>query len=357
MPTLICACGKRLNAAGAVPGRVGKCPACGARLVFGEAAMVEPPKPMPGVDDAPAGYAVAGPSRPATYVKARAAQKTAQSSMKAATADPRGFVKLPTAPQSGLLGSLPYPLWDVGGLGVLAFLPPLLWLTSLLSAGLFPSYVLGGVEFVSFGAMTMVFPMVILWTLVFGRFLAYLELVLESSSRGDSHHPRWPVWDVFELLAPWARLLTSLAVGLIVPVSVAIVYWVFAGNLNPMDELWIGGLLLMGISYAAMAYAAIVLHGDPMAANPLTILGAIRRVGLGPSMRVTAVVGVLLATVVGGAVALFFLPGFLLPVLLTYPYWVATLYLLMVAARVLGVFYHRHAEALGWFPDRPRWGA
>ena len=348
MPTLICECGKRLNAAGAVPGRVGKCPACGARLVVGESPML-PETPViasrPEVDDTPPGYAVAASPRPATFIKPR-------SPSLASASPPRA-----TAGPSSTTGWLSYPLRDVGGLGVLAFLPPLLWVTSLLSAGLFPTYVLGGEQFISFGAMTMVFPMTILWALAMGRFLTYLELVVGSSSRGESHHPRLPVWDVFSLLAPWARMLTAIAAGVFIPAVVVVIYWVVAGEFNLLDRLWVGVLLGLGTTYSAIAYAAIVLHGDPMAANPLTILGAIRRAGLGPSLRMAAVVGGLLSTVLAGAIGLFFVPGFLAPVLLTYPYWVATLYLMMVAARVLGLFYRRHAQALGWFPDRPRWGA
>ena len=353
MPTLICECGKRLNAAGAVPGRVGKCPACGARLVFGEPPAVGPPRV---VDDAPAGYGLTSPAgRPETFVKPRAATR-APAPSPAAGPDRRGFVRLPATPETGPLGSLPYPLWDVGGLGVLAFLPPMLWLTSLFSAGLIPGYVLGADLVTKMGALTMVFPAAILWVLVAGRFLSYLELVLGSSSRGESHHPRWPTWDVFALLAPWGRLLLAGAVGLMPAVALAVIYWVCSGELHLLDKLAVGALLTLGLTYSGMAYAAVVLHGDPMAANPLTVLGAIRRAGLGASIGAVAPVGALLAAVVGGAVGLFYVPGFLLPAALTYPYWVASLYLLMVAGRTLGLFYHRHAKALGWFPDRPRWG-
>ncbi len=38
-------------------------------------------------------------------------------------------------------------------------------------------------------------------------------------------------------------------------------------------------------------------------------------------------------------------------------YWVMLLYGAMVVLRVLGLFYHRHARLLGWFRERPRWGA
>jgi hypothetical protein len=38
-------------------------------------------------------------------------------------------------------------------------------------------------------------------------------------------------------------------------------------------------------------------------------------------------------------------------------FWVLVLYEAMVVLRVLGLFYHRRSAALGWFRDRPRWGA
>ena len=46
-------------------------------------------------------------------------------------------------------------------------------------------------------------------------------------------------------------------------------------------------------------------------------------------------------------------------VLLAYSWltWVVGLYLALVSVRVLGICYFRHAEQIGWFRERPRWGA
>ena len=38
-------------------------------------------------------------------------------------------------------------------------------------------------------------------------------------------------------------------------------------------------------------------------------------------------------------------------------FWVLFWYEAIVLVRRLGLFYRRHAKALGWFPDRLRWGA
>src|SRR4030088_328686 len=82
VPVLVCACGKRLRAPGAKPGRVGRCPSCGGTMRVpevlaatlplpkqrqGEGFEVEPPPPPQIADEGPTagGYLVPEDGTPA----------------------------------------------------------------------------------------------------------------------------------------------------------------------------------------------------------------------------------------------------------------------------------------------------
>jgi hypothetical protein len=97
------------------------------------------------------------------------------------------------------------------------------------------------------------------------------------------------------------------------------------------------------------------LHDDPLAANPITVLRAIVRVGWGWA-RPCLVSGFALLLGIVAFRGLFAISQPSLAALALWACWVLIMYLAMVALRVLGLCYHRHARALGWFRDRPRWG-
>jgi hypothetical protein len=105
-----------------------------------------------------------------------------------------------------------------------------------------------------------------------------------------------------------------------------------------------------------MALVATLLHDDVRAANPITVVQAIVRVGvafLGPCL----LAGVVLLAVLGMLTLAFAAPDVVSASLAMWAFWAFTLYAAMVLLRVLGLFTRRHSAALGWFPERPRWGA
>jgi hypothetical protein len=98
-----------------------------------------------------------------------------------------------------------------------------------------------------------------------------------------------------------------------------------------------------------------LLHNDFRAANPITVTRAIVRVGwsyVWPCLVTGTAIGLSIGL---GAVA-FNASEDWVAVVGLWVFWVFVLYAVMVAFRVLGLFYHRHAAKLGWFRDRPRWG-
>src|SRR5436305_1225653 len=72
----------------------------------------------------------------------------------------------------------------------------------------------------------------------------------------------------------WAGIV---GVGLgLVP---ALAYWIYCGEIDWADRLMFVNLGALGAAYAQMALLAVLLHDDPLAANPITVVRAIVRVG------------------------------------------------------------------------------
>ena len=134
---LVCGCGMRLKAAGAYPGRLGKCPACGAPLRVPD--LAPPPPAHRPMTRSQSDRAEPRPSaaRSSTFVACPGRSGAASSRRDAASrGDWNGLLPVPARPETRLRDSLLYPFWGVTGLALLVFLPPALWLTSLPALGI-----------------------------------------------------------------------------------------------------------------------------------------------------------------------------------------------------------------------------
>lgn len=253
--------------------------------------------------------------------------------------------------------SLRYPLWDGNGVAMLLFLPPTLWLTSMLSIGLVPSYVIDADFVTKLGAMTMIFPMAVLLAFTLGYIGTFLDEVITSSAFGEVYHPRVPPWQIGPTLGSLLRWIGSLIAGMMVSAPLWMAYRSYRESFGPSDWVVAALLAVPGVAYAQVALVAVLLHGSLLAANPITVLRALWKAG-GDGARVTLITAVSGAVTVTAAVLLFWLPRFgMLAIFVgVWAFWLAFLYQAMVLCRVLGLFYRRHAAQIGWFPDRPRWG-
>lgn len=350
MATLVCRCGKRLNGAGAYPGRVGRCPACGEMIRWPEAE----PEPT-AIRAEPLQVEPAGPTnavlvRPSTtYVSSRKKTRKGKSRQ-----ERRGLVRRPGQLESSLRETLRYPLWDETGLALLAVLPPVLWLTSLPVIGLLPLiFQFDGLILVLASFAT---PMVFFFALVVGYTLLCLGRVLVSSALGEIDHPRLPEWDFFGILSGLGRWLWAGVVGFAVGGMPALVYWLNCGDLDLFDRIVLGELAAVGMAYVLMAMTAALLHEDVRAANPITVVQAIRRVGWA-YFKPCLLAGAIIALLFFAMELTLRAPHPVLAAIGLYLFWVLVLYSGMIVLRVLGLVYHRHAAQLGWFRTRPQWGA
>lgn len=256
-----------------------------------------------------------------------------------------------------LVDALLYPVADGPGVALLVFMPPPLTLMTLPVFDIF-------VEFSSANALNPIhllllpfaLPLVGSFAVFLGYILLFLGRVLAAGAFGEDDHPRWPDWDTHEIAEGLGRWTWAGVMGLAVGAFPAFVYWIHCGDLDAVDRFIVVDLLAVGLAYALMALAASLLHENIAAANPLAVLAAIRRVGwdyVGPCVLAGLGIG---SAVLAWRYVLFSAPGVLAGVAGLWACWAWALYQAMVVFRVLGLTYHKHADALGWFNRPPRWG-
>ncbi len=257
---LVCGCGLKVRAAGATPGRLGRCPRCGGELrvpddvpplggnpfaerraTMGELRspdFVPPPERLRTTtagfsdsDSAAAGYGLK-PSREHAVRKKKGRRKASD-----ITPPRTGFIEkkselhatggiLPPLKQteSSWFGSILYPLRSADSLAVIASLTAILWLFTVLV----PEYCLGLMgDADQMGAPTLgkllglvtILPVGFLLPFAIFYWLQYLGRVVVSSGMGETTPPRTPDRNFegfLSGLSPWFTwLLLGVGVGLL----------------------------------------------------------------------------------------------------------------------------------------------
>jgi hypothetical protein len=235
-------------------------------------------------------------------------------------------------------------------------MPLAFWITTLPTISVLATLLTEGLSATTHFGVMFLLPMAGCFALVLGYTLLFLGRVLVTSALGEVHHPRWPSGDLQEIVRGVWRWFWALLVGGLLGVIPAVAYWISCGDLDPFDLIVLGELLGLGVVYAQMALLASLLHDDPLGANPITVVQGI--IGIGWSYAWPCAVSIaVLSLGFFGFAGLLEIKHPVLAALALWGYWVAVLYLAMVALRVLGLCYYRRSRALGWFRDRPRWGA
>ena len=335
--TLVCPCGMRLRLPGAVPGRVGKCPRCGTLIrVPGPIETREPAEP-----GGPAG------SR-GTFIKGRSRKRRGQVGSVSLS---DGFVSPPVVAETQFRESVLYPLWNVSGLAILAFMPAGFWFGTVPLFALVPMY-RSGSPFSLLGMILLV-PQLLLLIVVTGHTLQFLGQVFVSSALGEVALPRSPEWSLSAIGEGLGRWSWALLIGATVGGMPAMLYWINCGDVDWLDRIILVDLIIPGLAYAQIALLASLMYESPLAANPVTVIRAIRRVGwayVAPCVMSGSTVVVL----VGLFLAILHVRDPAGQTVAYWAFWVLALYAAMVVLRRLGLFCYRHAIVLEWFPDRTR---
>lgn len=347
---LVCSCGKRLKAPGASPGRVGRCPSCGGTL---RAPGVEAPSPRPepaAADD--------------DVLPTRVGTKVRKPKIAAGPVGREGLVRPPKTPGTSLAANILYPIWDGNGLAMILFVSPPLWISSMLSLGLIPNYVIKpdrdtreGLAMVM-GALTLIFPMLLIMTAMIGYLCTFLGNVIRQSAFGDLHHPRVPAWQTGTIVYNLMHWGCATFAGWVVVCPLLMLLTSVRGPVG-LEDTWIVAILAApGVIYASVALVAILLFDSLVAANPATVLRVLAKGGAS-SLKLAVAMPIAVGVTAEVGALLFRLAdkGLLLLLGGVWLYWVAVLYEAMVIARMLGVYYHAHAQKIGWFKERPQWGA
>jgi hypothetical protein len=241
---------------------------------------------------------------------------------------------------------------------LLVFFPPILWTLSL------PIFdIIAYLDHLKadwrLGLMVMpvMVPVGFSFSMTFGYALLFLGHVLVSSAMGEIDHPRWPEWHPVDISEGIIRWVWAALLGFAIGGAPIVFYWMHCGEVDWVDWVVIAGLSMVGAGYAQMALAAALLHENVVAANPITVFGAIGRLGwsyLRPCLLATVA---LAATVLGVWGLLYKMPRMWMEALALWAYWVIVLYLAMATLRMMGLTYHAHAHDLTWFRRRPQWAS
>jgi hypothetical protein len=252
---------------------------------------------------------------------------------------------------------LRYPLADAPGIGLLFLFPPILWALSLpifdIIAVLQP--ITKGNWKLGLLVVPVMIPVGFSFAMVFGYAIVFLGHVLVASSLGENDHPSWPEWHPADIAEGIFRWIWATIVGLLIGAVPLVLYWVNCGEIDVFDCLIFSGLIMLASGFGQMALAAALLHENIIAANPITVVVAIFRIGwayLWPCL----LAGIALAfTVLGVFLLLYKMPQMWMEAVALWTYWVLVFYLGMVSIRMMGLTYHAHAPDLAWFRRRPRW--
>ncbi len=361
---LVCDCGMRLKAPGAIPGRVGRCPKCGGQLRVPD---LPPPAPVERAsvnDEAGPGYRLQAPAEPSLRTQPRE-----QSSR------PEGYLvkRQPLSVGGGLLaevhdaetslvGSLLYPLRSADSLAVIGMLSLVWWI--MLSV--VPEYCLtlyGDAEqmgasllgrfivFLSILPVAFLFPFSLLYC------VQYLGRVLVASAMGETRPPRTPDRNFdgfFTGMSPWfIWLVLGVGVGLL-PAAIYALESTSTGREFVLTFLGLGAL---GAPYMIMGLMMTFVHDHPFAATPWGVAAAMFRLG-GSFVLLCLFVGSALLLLVPIVYVLLLVRArlFWIYLVLCVGGWAALHWIAIAIMRAIGNYYHRHKDVLRWNREHPRWG-
>jgi hypothetical protein len=296
------------------------------------------------------------------FVARRTAGKPSRDGEFARTPLSAGLLPPLETPETGMIGSLLYPLRGAETMAMAAAMGTIFWGAMVLV----PEYCLGiWADASTLGTPSMgmliilisAIPVLLLFPLLLIYILQYLGRVLVSSARGDCLPPRMPDRNFegfLHGLSPWLTwLVLGAAVGLL-PCALLL----STGDQPFSNRPFLAwSLVLLGMPYALAALMLSFLHDRPLACAPPGVLMAL--LGDGGKLLPTLVK----ATALIGLGAMLFLVLLMLRdghfwvyLLTALPWWVLAIWIAIVDMRLLGLHYHRHKETLKWHGKHPRWG-
>ena len=366
---LTCECGLRVKAAGAVPGRIGRCPNCGARLLIPEAVVPDRPRGDQEAnlgEAAEAGYALEpGGNRAhlsSGQLRTRSLDRLRVRCRSRAGSHGRRVLACTRSARNLLVRepALPTPRCRVPGSDRDHKHDPLA--LSHARSGIPPILIndaesMGTPTIGHFIALLSILPFVLLLPLVVFYWLQYLGRTLVSSAMGETAPPRSPDRNFDGFLSGLSPWLVWLCLGVVVGLSPLAAY---ASTLTSPAECRIPialGLAAIGFPYILMALMMAFVHDNALAANPLAVLGTLARLAGSfgfLSLFLAALLALGLSTFAVALALRTSIYWLYIPVCLGC--WIVEQWAVIVVVRILGLYYYYHKDILKWHSARPRWG-
>ncbi len=192
---------------------------------------------------------------------------------------------------------------------------------------------------------------------ILGYLFTYMQNIIHSTALDDEELPSLPditnFWE--DILLPCLQLIGVVLISF--APAIAVEFWAIATEQEGVGPLLTAALVLGGL-YFPMAFLSLAMLDSVAAANPLQVIPSILRVP-----REYLVVLVVLAVVFGiralgdFAIVLLFPKGIathsiakLLGMFAAQAFWgLASLYMLTVGMRILGLLYATRKEQLAWY--------
>jgi hypothetical protein len=170
---------------------------------------------------------------------------------------------------------------------------------------------------------------------------AFAVKVLNYTIQGRNDIPAWPDLTAMgsQVMRPFLQIVGT-ALACAIP---ALVYYSAANARYPVEHPVLVLLALAGLLYFPMAALTVVMSGSLLALNPVTVVRSICRVPL----EYVVLVGFMLTLFLTAWCAQYFLAR--IPLLGQVLQIIATLYLVLVEMRILGLFYVATEDKLAWF--------
>jgi hypothetical protein len=243
-----------------------------------------------------------------------------------------------------------YPVVDGPGIALMVFVPPFLAIMALpvfdMVVKIRPENALNPVNLL---IIPFSLPLIVSFTLTIGYIFLFLGRVLASSASGEVDHPRFPIWDRLEILEELARWFWALMMGLAVGGVPALIYENSCGEVGWPDLVVLAVLAVGGMAYALMAWMTSLLHDSLAAANPVTVLRSIARIGRGYVTPCLVATLAFFLDLAAWRMVLLHSPSPEMGLLGLWACWVGTLYAAMMVVRVLGTLYYKNEARLAWF--------
>lgn len=185
----------------------------------------------------------------------------------------------------------------------------------------------------------------LIFALLAGGYLsAYMIRVVSSSASGHEELPGWPEFtNLFDSVLVPFFLVTVINLTAFLP---AILFWFFFRQDDATSAITLLALSILGLLYIPIGLLAVALYNTVTALNPLFLIPTIFRV---PREYLTACVLFVAVAVLqaAGTYLAEFIPvaGSLLGAF-------ASLYLLTIGMRIVGLLFFANEERLNWFREK-----